>query len=223
MQRRQVRPRGRGLERLDQHAAVEQRRRAGAGRRSARRAHSRPARCAAYTAPAARRTRDAASRRRRDRVGSRPPSRRSSGSACRPPCAPATGRRRRSASEKRVSSARRTAARRRARGRPASSCASASQPALEVGREPALVALRLRHRAHAQRDLGDHAERALGAGDELAQRRPGGARGRVAAWRARRAASRSAAARTLASIRPRPVETWPAERVATQPPTVAHS
>ena len=34
-------------------------------------------------------------------------------------------------------------------------------------------------------------------------------------------AQRSAS--TLASIRPRPVETWPAERVATQPPTVAHS
>ena len=30
-------------------------------------------------------------------------------------------------------------------------------------------------------------------------------------------------ATTLASIRPCPVEDWPAERVATQPPTVAHS
>ena len=30
-------------------------------------------------------------------------------------------------------------------------------------------------------------------------------------------------ATTLSSIRPWPVEDWPAERVATQPPTVAHS
>ena len=49
----------------------------------------------------------------------------------------------------------------------------------ERAREPALVAVLGRHRAHAQRDAGDHAERALGADDELAQRRPGGARGRA--------------------------------------------
>ena len=30
-------------------------------------------------------------------------------------------------------------------------------------------------------------------------------------------------ATTFSSIRPWPVEDWPAERVATQPPTVAHS
>ena len=63
--------------------------------------------------------------------------------------------------------ARRTAARRRAPTPACSSCRSTSQPVSKSGREPALEALRLRQRMHAQRDLRDHAERALRAGDEL--------------------------------------------------------
>ena len=92
----------------------------------------------------------------------------------------------------------------------------------EVVEHPCLVPLRLGLRAHLQCRLGDHAEQPLRADQELAQpgaRGGGGNRAQGELSRRRDALSPL----TSLSIAPYPVEAWPAERVATQPPTVAYS
>ncbi len=100
---------------------------------------------------------------------------------------------------------------------------SNSAPSEKLGQEPALVAALPRDRPHPQRHLGDDAERPLGADQQLARQR---ARRRSSASRASTTATTGAtrsSATTFSSMRPKPVDAWPAERVATQPPTVAHS
>ena len=69
-------------------------------------------------------------------------------------------------------------------------------------------------------DVGDDPEPALRAEHELAQVRAGRRCRDTAAGRAIRRASRRGRRRTGASIRPDPSDSWPADRVATQPPTV---
>ena len=200
------------------------------GRRGSGRAPTpRPARVPSASAPCARSTRAAAARRRADLLASpsqptiarQPP-------PCRAPQVAAQRRvadaRRRPAPARRglllVGQARdvgRDAAPARARG-------SASTPVGErrAATSPRSAAGRARGRTRSV-DRGDHAERPLGADEQLAQVGPGGLAGAAAASSvARRRHDRAARRRARRSARSRSTP-GPAERVAAKPPTVAYS
>ena len=205
----EVRPRRRGLERLDEHAAVEQVVAqvgpvvAAALPTPARRAG--PEAGAAVRAQHGARTRGAAGDRRRrrpsqPRIARQPPPTPRSAQVARATAralAPATRRR---APATGASRPRRRAARRRARRRLLERPQRLGARG-ERRQHPALVAAGLGRRAHAQRRLGDHAERALRADQQLAQVGPGGAagdRGQVEVARGRDAAQPARRARRCA-------------------------
>ena len=95
--------------------------------------------------------------------------------------------------------------------------------ALREGRHgPRLVARRLRDRPDPERQVRDHAERVLRAEHEPVRSGPAAEPGAPGGASSPAGVTQRTAA-TRSSKRPKPVEAWPAKRVAAQPPAVAHS